>query len=231
VGNVTSVGELDGRKVLKSHSVMLTNHSYMPIAHHVLWQEAVWMHQIGTMVIPLGVRGSVVDNYFIDHFELCLKCQAAKEGRVFRSDEAHECANCKLRAILPLATVKRTKGQLTYPGALFKVGPDYPKHIPRCRQKVEDHSREAPGPVEWTTIREDEFEDSLNTCAALIAQNKGGLRRRAAGLWKNERLAAQDRRALVTTGTRSSLPSAGSDACGLESDGRVHCAGRPISRL
>ena len=95
------------------------------------------------------------------------------EGRAFRSDEAHECANCKLRAILPLATVKRTKGQLTYPGALFKVGPDDPKHIPRCPQKVEDHSREAPGPVEWTTIREDEFAD-LNTCAALIAQNKGG---------------------------------------------------------
>ena len=29
-------------------------------------------------------------------------------------------------------------------------------------------------PHRWTTIREDEFEDSLNTCAALIAQNKGG---------------------------------------------------------
>ena len=173
VGNVTSVGELSGQVVLKSHSVMLTNHSYMPIAHHVLWQEAVWMHQIGTVVIPLGVRGSVVDNYFIDSFELCPKCQAAKEGRVFRSDEVHECANCKLRAILPLATVKRTKGQLTYPGALFKIEQSDPTHIPRCPQKVQDHSREAPEPIEWTTIREDETE-GLENCAALIAQNRGG---------------------------------------------------------
>ena len=128
------------------------------------------MHQIGTVLT--GVRGSVVDNYFIDRFDLCPKCQAAMEGRAFRSDEAHECANCKLRAILPLATVKRAKGRLTYPNALFKVEPDDPKNIPRCPQKVEDHSREAPSPIEWTTIREDEFD--LDACAALIAQNKGG---------------------------------------------------------
>ena len=186
VGNVTVVGTQNGEIVLKTHTVMISNHSYMPVAMHVLWQEAVWMHQISTVVHrhDLGLRGSVVDNVFLERFPLCLKCQVDKEGRAFRSDEHHECANCQLRAILPLATVPRKKGQLTHPNALFKVEPEVLEKIPRCPQKVEDHSRECPEDIEWLVICEEDTEafqqhievtdDSLENCAELIVHNGAG---------------------------------------------------------
>ena len=66
---------------------MISNHSCMPVALRALWQEAVWMRQISTVVYKhdLDERGSVVDNFFLERFPLCHKCQAGKQGRAFRS--------------------------------------------------------------------------------------------------------------------------------------------------
>jgi hypothetical protein len=145
----------------KAHTVILNNYSYMPIALHILWQERVWMDIMGRILLDSDVlvRGCIVDNFFCERpLELCDKCEAAKAGRPYRTDEMpDECLNCELRKALPIAALEyRKPGKLTYARALFKLGEDSVEKVPVCVQSYDDNDRrgDQPEPMQWITVAE-----------------------------------------------------------------------------
>ena len=122
---VTLVGvdDLHAPPAHKAHTYVLNNYSYMPIALHILWQEQVWMHIMGRILLASDVlvRGCIVDNFFCERpIELCDKCEADEAGRPYRVDGNEmpdECLNCQLHQALPrTAIAKRTKRGHTQAG-------------------------------------------------------------------------------------------------------------------
>jgi hypothetical protein len=165
LGEVTTVGvDEPGLPPLhKSLTIVLNNHSYMPVSLNVPWREAVWMCRIRIAIDQQGltIRGSVTDHHFIEEpVALCDKCEADRAGRIYRvAPELMQppCLNCRLRATLPLAVLEsRRPGKLSFPKALFKITEEEARKVPTCPQGCEDHDRrdEEPQRSEWVVLDE-----------------------------------------------------------------------------
>ena len=94
----------------------------MPIALHVLYQEAVWLDKIRRVLWhvdygPFNVSGCITDNYFLDaRPQLCRDCNPEGKRHAFPRNSI----SCQLREVLPLAVIEPRR-KLTFPKALFKI--------------------------------------------------------------------------------------------------------------
>ena len=208
----------------KAHTVILTNHSYMPVSLHVLYQEAVWWDKMCCVMLDRGIDflGCIVDNFFLAYTpQLCEQCGVRQDPQIPYKKTKDEkpkyvdpkrCVSCILRAVLPEAVVK-SRRRLTFPQALFKISEDVGEKVPRCTQRFEerDCTDYEPEDMQWNTVDEQDPElhrllteagetpgdDPLDNVAALIAQNGGAFVDAGPGCGKTRALLPRIEKALL----------------------------------